>query len=98
MDHTNIYQLRRGRRFQWEPVQGCHVILYPEGMVKLSASAGAILEQVDGQQNVSDIIHTLYQHYPQAEPSELVRDVEAFLAEAYDNGWLHLREEKHHVR
>lgn len=92
MNHTNIYQLRRGRRFQWEPAQGSYVILYPEGMVKLSASAGAILEQVDGQQNVSDIIHALCQHYPQAEPSALARDVEAFLAEAYDNGWLHLRE------
>jgi len=27
---------RRGYRLQWEEVQGCHVILYPEGMAKLT--------------------------------------------------------------
>ncbi|MDX1712871.1 MAG: pyrroloquinoline quinone biosynthesis peptide chaperone PqqD, partial [Halomonas venusta] len=48
ISHHDIYQLRRGWRLQWEAIQGCHVILYPEGMVKLSATAGAILEQVDG--------------------------------------------------
>ncbi|HBQ81209.1 MAG TPA: pyrroloquinoline quinone biosynthesis peptide chaperone PqqD, partial [Erwinia persicina] len=26
---------RRGYRLQWEEVQNCHVILYPEGMAKL---------------------------------------------------------------
>ena len=26
----------RGFRLQWEPAQDCHVLLYPEGMVKLN--------------------------------------------------------------
>ena len=30
-------------RLQWEPAQEAHVLLYPEGMVKLNGSAGAIL-------------------------------------------------------
>jgi hypothetical protein len=39
---------RRHFRFQWEPAQGCHVLLYPEGMVKLNQSAGEILKRCDG--------------------------------------------------
>ena len=39
---------RSERRFrlQWEPAQDCHVLLYPEGMVKLNQSAGEILKRV----------------------------------------------------
>ena len=32
-----------GFRLQWEPAQDCHVLLYPEGMVKLNGSAGEIM-------------------------------------------------------
>jgi pyrroloquinoline quinone biosynthesis protein D len=31
-------------RLQWEPAQNAHVLLYPEGMVKLNQSAGEILK------------------------------------------------------
>ena len=37
-------------RLQFEPAQGCHVLLYPEGMIKLNDSASEILQQVDGKQ------------------------------------------------
>ncbi|MGM0832077.1 pyrroloquinoline quinone biosynthesis peptide chaperone PqqD [Halomonas qinghailakensis] len=90
MSHHDIYQLRRGWRLQWEAIQGCHVILYPEGMVKLSATAGAILEQVDGQQTIGDIIATLQQRYPGAET--LADDVVQFIDEARSNGWLAMKE------
>ena len=30
----------RGFRLQWEQAQGCHVLLYPEGMVKLNGKIG----------------------------------------------------------
>ncbi|MFU1519156.1 pyrroloquinoline quinone biosynthesis peptide chaperone PqqD [Vreelandella alkaliphila] len=86
----DIYQLRRGWRLQWEAIQGCHVILYPEGMVKLSTTAGAILEQVDGQQSTADIITILQQRYPGAE--SLADDVVRFIDEARGNGWLTLKE------
>lgn len=39
----SVPALRRGFRFQFEPAQDCHVLLYPEGMVKLNDSAGEIL-------------------------------------------------------
>ncbi|AJY49059.1 MULTISPECIES: pyrroloquinoline quinone biosynthesis peptide chaperone PqqD [Halomonadaceae] len=90
MAQQDIYQLRRGWRLQWEAIQGCHVILYPEGMVKLSTTAGAILEQVDGRQSVADIIATLQRRYPGAET--LTDDVVQFIEEARSNGWLTVKE------
>lgn len=81
-----IPRLRRGFRFQWEPVQNSHVLLYPEGMVKLNDSAGAILAEVDGARSVQSIIASLEQKYPEAGP--LAADVEAFLGEAIRQHWI----------
>lgn len=90
ISHHDIYQLRRGWRLQWEAIQGCHVILYPEGMVKLSTTAGAILEQVDGHRSIADIIATLQQRYPGADT--LADDVMQFIDEARGNSWLAVKE------
>lgn len=87
-----IYQLRRGWRLQWEPAQNCHVVLYPEGMVKLSHSAGAVLEQINGDASVRDIIAALRERFPDADPEALGHDVADFMAEAQANGWLELKE------
>ena len=38
-----------GFRLQWEAAQDCHVLLYPEGMVKLNGSAGEIMARCDGR-------------------------------------------------
>ena len=46
----------RGFRLQWEEAQDCLVLLYPEGMVKLNASAGEILKRCDGQRSVAAIV------------------------------------------
>ena len=37
-------RIRRGFRLQWEPVQNCDVLLYPEGMIQLNDSAALILK------------------------------------------------------
>ena len=39
----------RGMKLRWEPAQEAHVLLYPEGMVKLNGSAGAILSRCHGK-------------------------------------------------
>lgn len=72
-------------RFQWEEVQKCHVILYPEGMVKLSASAGEIMKHCDGRSSVGELIQVLKDQFPGA---DLDHDVRKFLEAAYDNGWI----------
>lgn len=79
-------RLRPGFRFQWEPAQGTHVLLYPEGMVRLNESAGAILKEVDGQRSVKEIVTALEQQFPDAGP--LAGDVEAFLRDAEQQHWI----------
>ncbi|BBI61813.1 hypothetical protein HSBAA_31190 [Vreelandella sulfidaeris] len=66
--------------------QDCFVLLYPEGMVKLNETAGAILNQIDGERSVSSIIKNLEALYPEA--GALEGDVLEFLSEAQQNGWL----------
>ena len=72
-------------RFQWEPAQSAHVLLYPEGMVKLSASAGEILKRVDGQRSVGLIIAELKAAFGGAPVDD---DVRNFLTQAEANGWI----------
>ena len=72
-------------RLQWEEAQGCHVLLYPEGMVKLSASAGQIMTRIDGRSPVSALLAELRAAFPGA---DLETDVYKFLEAAYERGWL----------
>lgn len=79
--------LAPGFRFQWEEAQSTHVLLYPEGMVKLSESASAILSRCDGARTLNDIVSSLEEAFPGA---ELRADVVEFLEIAVDRGWLRL--------
>jgi pyrroloquinoline quinone biosynthesis protein D len=73
-------------RLQWEEAQGCHVLLYPEGMVKLNGPAGEILKRCDGERTVADIIADLSNQFPGAE--SLSDDVYNFLSTAHENQWI----------
>ncbi len=83
-----VPRFRRGFRFQWEPAQESYVLLYPEGMVKLNGSAGAILNEVDGQRSVADIVTSLEQQFPNA--GALGKDVSEFLQDARQQHWIEL--------
>src|SRR6202040_3502126 len=48
--------IAHGMRLQWEPAQEARVLLYPEGMIKLNSSAGAILSRCDGVRTLADIV------------------------------------------
>ena len=78
-----------GMRLQWEPAQEAHVLLYPEGMVKLNSSAGAIMSRCDGVRTVAEIVADLERTYGL---TGLSGDVAAFVALALDKHWLELRE------
>ncbi|MFI8466361.1 pyrroloquinoline quinone biosynthesis peptide chaperone PqqD [Stutzerimonas stutzeri] len=84
-----IPALRRGFRFQWEPAQNCHVLLYPEGMIKLNESAAAVLAEVGGARTVGAIVADLQARFPDAEGIE--EDVVAFLEVAVERFWIELR-------
>ena len=81
--------IAQSMRLQWEAAQEAHVLLYPEGMVKLNASAGAIMSRCDGMRTLADIVADLERTYG---VSGLAEDVNAFVALALEKQWLELRE------
>ena len=88
VDRRLVPRLRPGYRLQWEPAQQAHGLLYPEGMVKLNDSAGAIASLIDGRRSVAAIVAELKARYP--EVAELGDDVEQFMEVASDKFWLQL--------
>jgi pyrroloquinoline quinone biosynthesis protein D len=72
-------------RMQWEPVQDAHVLLYPEGMVKLNQSAAEILKRCDGTRDVPALIADLEQAF---NTTGLAEEVGRFIAKARSLGWL----------
>ena len=78
-----------GLKLQWEAAQDAHVLLYPEGMVKLNGSAGAIMSRCDGARTLADIVADLERSYG---VTGLAADVRAFVALALEKRWLELRE------
>ena len=88
MKAATVWRLRPGWRLQWEPAQGRHVLLYPEGMVQLNDSAGAVLALVDGRRDLAAILAALRERFPEAAADVLADDVREFLAEALAQGWI----------
>lgn len=84
----SVPRIRRGFRLQYEPAQGCHVLLYPEGMVKLNGSAGEILQRIDGQRDVAAIIAELRHSFPGVPGID--EDILAFLEVAHAQYWIEL--------
>jgi pyrroloquinoline quinone biosynthesis protein D len=78
-----------GKRLQWEPAQEAHVLLYPEGMVKLNATAGAILSRCDGVRTLDEIVADLERSFS---ATGLSTDVHAFVSFALEKRWLEVRE------
>ncbi|WP_153015438.1 pyrroloquinoline quinone biosynthesis peptide chaperone PqqD [Ventosimonas gracilis] len=84
-----IPKLRRGFRLQFEPVQDGHVLLYPEGMIKLNASAAEILLLMDGQRSVAQIYSVLAERFPEAPGIE--QDIREFIETAHAKHWIEWR-------
>jgi pyrroloquinoline quinone biosynthesis protein D len=74
-----------GFRLQWEPAQSAHVLLYPEGMIKLNTSAGEILKRCDGTASIADITADLERAFA---TSNLSEDVMRFVNMAVEKKWL----------
>ena len=64
LNDNAIVEIGRHYRFQWEPAQQAHVLLYPEGMVKLPGSSGEIMKRVNGASTVGEIIADLERAFP----------------------------------
>ena len=77
---------RQGYRYQYEPAQKGHVLLYPEGMIKLNESAALIGGLIDGERDVAAIIGELDKQFPGV--PELGDDVEQFMEVARAEHWI----------
>lgn len=85
IETTLVPRIAPGMRLQFEPAQGCHVLLYPEGMVKLNGSAGEIVQRCDGKRSIAQIVADLEQAFA---TTGLERDVLDFIAIAVKQQWL----------
>ena len=86
-DVGTMPRVARGFRLQWEAAQDCHVLLYPEGMVKLNRSAGEILTRCTGTASVAEIVADLETAFG---ATGLRPDVDAFLDMARQQRWVEL--------
>ena len=77
--------LNRRFRLQWEPAQDAHVLLYPEGMVRLNDSAAAILQCCDGTSSIERIVGRLEAQFS---ASGLRAEVEGIMAHAFLHDWI----------
>ncbi len=80
-----VPQVGPGFRLQFEPAQNCHVLLYPEGMVKLNQPAGEIMKRCDGEKNFAMVVAELEAAFS---TTGLQGDVLAFAAMARQQRWL----------
>ena len=74
-----------GFRLQWEEAQQAWVLLFPEGMVKLNASAGEIMKRCNGTSSVAEIVADLEGSFG---VQGLQGDVLAFLDIARGKHWV----------
>ena len=85
IDASSRPAIERGYRLQWEAAQNAHVLLYPEGMIKLNGSAGEILKRCDGATTIADMTADLERAFA---ASNLSGDVLRFVTMAVEKRWL----------
>ncbi len=69
-------RLVTGARLQYDEVREEHVLLVPEGVVRLNPTAAEVLELCDGERSVEEIVGTLSERY---EGTDLRDDVQGLV-------------------
>jgi coenzyme PQQ biosynthesis protein PqqD len=69
-------RLITGARLQYDDVREEHVLLVPEGVVRLNPTAAAVLELCDGARSVEEIVGALSARY---EGADLGDDVQSLV-------------------
>jgi pyrroloquinoline quinone biosynthesis protein D len=60
-------RLVTGARLRYDEVREEHLLLIPEGAVRLNASAAEVLELCDGERSLDEIVGALAQRYDGAD-------------------------------
>ena len=76
-------RLVTGARLRYDEVREEHLLLVPEGAVRLNATAAAVLELCDGERSADDIAAALSERYAGADVSA---DVAELLGGMRDRG------------
>ncbi|MEE9545795.1 MAG: pyrroloquinoline quinone biosynthesis peptide chaperone PqqD [Rhodospirillales bacterium] len=76
--------------FRWEEAQQAHVLLYPEGIVKLNETAAEILRLCDGDRTVDQMIGELERKFT-GDREGIASGVYKFLEEAHAKGWIRIK-------
>ena len=74
-------RLATGARLRYDEVREEHVLLIPEGAVRLNPTAVAVLELCDGERSVEEIAGTLSERYGGADVSGDVEELVAALSQ-----------------
>jgi pyrroloquinoline quinone biosynthesis protein D len=74
-------RLVTGARLRYDDVREEHLLLVPEGAVRLNASAAEVLGLCDGQRSVDEIVGVLAARYDTAELDDDVRELVDGMAE-----------------
>jgi pyrroloquinoline quinone biosynthesis protein D len=85
---TDTVELNPNFHFRWEEPQQAHVLLYPEGIVKLNDTAAAILEACTGGQTIAAGARELSERYGKGNLDE---ETLKFLEVAHAKGWIRLK-------
>jgi pyrroloquinoline quinone biosynthesis protein D len=72
---VNRPRLVDGARLRYDDVREEHVLLVPEGAVRLNETAAQVLELCDGSRSLEDIAAALSQRYSGADVADDVREL-----------------------
>lgn len=79
-------QLNSKYLFRWEKSQDAYVLLYPEGVIKLNASASEILKRCTGESTVADIVIELKALF--VDTADIENSIYKFLEVSHAKGWI----------
>jgi pyrroloquinoline quinone biosynthesis protein D len=68
-------RLVTGARLRYDDVREEHVLLIPEGVVRLNPTAAEVLDLCDGERSLDDIVGTLSARYEGADVRDDVREL-----------------------
>ncbi len=83
----NVIEINPVYLFRWEEPQKAHVLLYPEGVVKINETGAAILELCNGINTVAEIISELNDKYT----TDVTDSIYKFLEVAHAKGWIRIK-------
>ena len=74
-------QLVTGARLRYDEVREEHLLLVPEGAVRLNPTAAEVLELCDGRRSLEEIVGVLSERYDGADLDDDVRELVGGMAE-----------------